>query len=379
MRRLETQRTSFLDVLQTLGAFVAIPVALLYPVGFFALFAQFTNYFFLDFYTGWYAASLVNRMVAIEQGATILVLALVASVVLSAIIAQIFLTHAKSRVPSGFERRRSLGKPSTVGAKLKALFARLKAAFTLSRYERRGVLCAKLLGLFLPSLILYIVYSRMLAGGRVSWFVLRGRQSTECNQEKVRWYQLNLWPDSLVPAFVFLAGCLIGGWLIHRSYRTYRQRTYANRGSYLAARRRLPSVSNGVTEGWLLKGLLVAYAFSVFASIALAWFTPAFVPFMTYGDTVVHRGEPQPTENAFLSHTEGHWYFVRRIQNDYVDDPYRWSRPDYIIVSVAEREVKHVQVRPNPPRASRVEPLPFGLGEEPLEKDPCKSTNVMMV
>jgi hypothetical protein len=69
---METQRISFLDVVQTLAAFVALPVALLYPVGFFALFAQFVNYFIMDLYTAWYAASLVNKMVAIEQGVTIL-------------------------------------------------------------------------------------------------------------------------------------------------------------------------------------------------------------------------------------------------------------------------------------------------------------------
>jgi hypothetical protein len=61
---------------QTLAAYVAVPVALLYPVGFFASFAQFMNYYFLDFYTAWYTASLVNQMVAIEEGVTILALAL---------------------------------------------------------------------------------------------------------------------------------------------------------------------------------------------------------------------------------------------------------------------------------------------------------------
>jgi hypothetical protein len=54
---METPRISFLDVVQTLAAFVAAPVALLYPVGFFALFAQFVNYFYMDLYTAWYAAS----------------------------------------------------------------------------------------------------------------------------------------------------------------------------------------------------------------------------------------------------------------------------------------------------------------------------------
>ena len=76
------------DIVHTLAAYVAIPVALVYPFGFFALFVQFTKYFYLDFYSAWYAASLVNRMVAVGQGVTILVLSLIGSVLLSAKIAQ---------------------------------------------------------------------------------------------------------------------------------------------------------------------------------------------------------------------------------------------------------------------------------------------------
>jgi hypothetical protein len=134
------------------------------------------NYFFLDFYTAWYAASLVNRMVAIEQGVIILALALVASVVLSARIAKILRTHEKSGVSSGF--------------------------------ERRGALYAKLVRISLLILIFYIAYSRIVAGGRPSLFAIRGRLSTECSQDKAAWHQLQLWPDSIVPASIFLVGCL---------------------------------------------------------------------------------------------------------------------------------------------------------------------------
>lgn len=74
---------SFLNLAQTLGAYLALPVVLLYPFGFVALFAQFINYFRLDFYTAWYAASLVNRVVILGQGATILAVALVGGVLLS--------------------------------------------------------------------------------------------------------------------------------------------------------------------------------------------------------------------------------------------------------------------------------------------------------
>ena len=49
----ESQRTNWTEIAQTLAAYVAVPVALLYPFGFLALFVQFTNYFYLDFYTAW--------------------------------------------------------------------------------------------------------------------------------------------------------------------------------------------------------------------------------------------------------------------------------------------------------------------------------------
>jgi hypothetical protein len=363
---METQRISFLDVVQTLAAFVALPVALLYPVGFFALFAQFVNYFFMDLYTAWYAASLVNKMVAIEQSVTILALALLASVILSVIIAERLLAHDKSIVPSGDESRSSPPELTTVRAKL-------KAAFLLSGFERRGALYAELIGISLGILVLYSAYSRIVAGGgRLSWFALRGRLSTECNEVKIARHQVELWPDALVPASIFLVGCLWGGWLIYSRYQAYQRRTYTDRHRYPADRRLHNALVGGVTEGWLLSGLAIAYMFSVFASIVLAWYTPAFMPYMTYGDTVEHRGEPKPTVNTFLSHTEGQWYFLHRIEKDTDDNPKTWKLPDYTIVSLAEREVKHVRVRPNPPNASRAAPLLGVLGEKPLEKHPCK-------
>jgi hypothetical protein len=102
-------RLSFLTIAQTLAAYLALPVLLLYPFGFVALFAQFTNYFRLDFYTAWYAASLVHRVVILGQGATILAAALIGSVLLSGIVAQIFLWHDDSGVSRRFARGRILG------------------------------------------------------------------------------------------------------------------------------------------------------------------------------------------------------------------------------------------------------------------------------
>lgn len=357
-------RMSFPEIVQTLAAYVAIPVALVYPFGFFALFVQFTKYFRLDFYTAWYAASLVNRMVAIGQGVTILVLALVVSVLLSAKIAQILLKHKKLTGPSRLKRSRL----KRISVRKHGLRAKLKAVLERHRFVRRVWLGVKLTSLLLSVLILYIVYSRILAGGRVSGFVIRGRASTECNVDEVSRHQLNLWPDSLVPALIFAVGCSVGGWLIYTSYRSYRASLSANQ-------RRSPSedyrlrprfFSRGATERWILSGLVTAYAASVIASVTLAAYTPAFVPFVTRGDTVEFGKGKEPTDNRFLSHTEGQWYILHRIDDE--------SPREYRIVSLEQGRVDHMRVSPNPPLASRVSPLPWGLAwpPSPNAKD-CKA------
>jgi hypothetical protein len=205
--REDRKEIGFWDVAQTLAAFVAVPVALLYPVGFFALFFQFMNYFFLDFYTAWYAASLVNRMVAIEEGVTILALALIASVVLAAFVNRVLSAHDEGRVPGGDE--------------LPTVRAKLWAAITLRGFKRRGRLYAKLIVISLGIFISYLGYSRIVAGGRPTLLSLSGRLSTECAEEQITRHQLELWPDSILPASLFLVGCIWGGWLIYRFHQAY--------------------------------------------------------------------------------------------------------------------------------------------------------------
>ena len=355
---MESQKSGSLETAaQTLAAYVAIPVALVYPFGFFALFVQFTHYFNLDFYTAWYAASLVNRIVSIGQGVNILALALVISVLLAAKIAQILLKHEKSTGVSVVGRRILRVRKPTLGDKLR-------------RFVRRHMRGVKLTTLLMGALILYIFYSRIVAGGRLDLFVLRGRKSTECVAGKIWWHQLQLWPDSIIPALLFLAGCAMGGRVIYRSYRSYR-RSHPTEDYRL----RPGTFVRGVTDGWMRSGLAFAYGGSVVASIVLAWFTPAFIPFVTYGDTIEYHGGKEPTENVFLSHFEGQWYFLHRIEPDNVDNPATWVKPEHRIVSLAEGQVDHVRVRPNPPRASRVAPLPWGLAEPPLRPGKDLSKN----
>src|SRR5215217_38227 len=89
--RMSTPRISFLDIAQTLAAYLAAPAVLVYPFGFLALFVQFTNYFGLEAYTAWYAVSLVNKIIVIGQGATILLVALLGSVLLAGFVSRILL------------------------------------------------------------------------------------------------------------------------------------------------------------------------------------------------------------------------------------------------------------------------------------------------
>ena len=172
-----TSRTSFLDIAQTLTAYLAIPALLLYPFGFTALFLKFTRYFGLEFYTAWYAASLVNRMVVIGLGTSILLVTLLGGVLLA------------GNVGQGLLRKDHSG---------------------LSTVRRWSMLVARLVIAPLVVLVLYILYSRIVAAGRVYGKAIVGNQSNDCRDEALR-HQLNLWPDSLMPALVLTLGAVIVG------------------------------------------------------------------------------------------------------------------------------------------------------------------------
>jgi len=327
---------SFLNLAQTLGAYLALPVVLLYPFGFVALFAQFTNYFRLDFYTAWYAASLVNRVVILGQGATILAVALVGGVLLSGIVAQILLRHDDSGRPGRFVRGRMLG--------------------------------AKLVLICVLTLVLYVAYSRTLSAGRLLGPAILGRKPTECREEALR-HQLNLWPDSLVPALVFIVGGLWGGWLMYGAYRRYRQGVALNEGRGPVADHRLRGtlrlLVRGITQGWILPGLAAAYTFGIAASLVLALYTPAFMPLLTYGGTPDYRGGEEPTHNRLLSYTDGNWHFLhrRKVEGGRV----------YRVVSLAGGEAKFVRVRPYSSTAFRVAPFPWSDDAVMRVTKPCKT------
>lgn len=329
-------RDSFLSLAQTLTAYLALPVVLLYPFGFVALFAQFTNYFRLDFYTAWYAASLVNRVVALGQGVTILAAALIGSVLLSGIVGQIFLRHDDSGASS-------------------------------RRFVRGRQLVSKLVFVFALTLLIYVLYSRIQAAGRLFGPAILGNKPAGCREEALR-HQLNLWPDSLVPALIFLAGGLWGGWLMYEAYRRYRQSVSMNEGLGPVIDHRvrgtLRFLVRGITQGWILPGLVVAYVFGIAASLMLAWYTPAYLPLLTYGDTPEYQGEVEPTHNRLLSHADGNWHFLHREKIE--------GGRKYRIVSFTEGEAKFIRVRPHRATAFRVAPFPWSEDAVTRVTEPCK-------
>ena len=326
-------RVNLLGVAQTFAAYLALPAVLLYPFGFVALFAQFVNYFGLDFYTAWYAASLVSRIVVLGQGASILAAALIGSVLVSGIVAQLFLRHDTGGVSRGF--------------------------------ARGGRLSAKLAFVSIAVILLYVLYSRVIAAGRFSPAIL-GSKPTECLEEALR-HQLNLWPDSLVCASIFVTGCLWGGWLMYRSYARYRQSVSVNEGHGPVVDQRargiLRFLVRGITQGWILSGLGAAYAFGLFASLMLAWYTPAFMPLLTYGATVEYQGKQEPNVNRLLSHAEGSWNFLHRKKIE--------GGREYRIVSLTEGETRFVRVRPHEERAFRVAPFPWSEDAVTKVTKPC--------
>jgi hypothetical protein len=80
------------DIAQTVTAYLAIPALLFYPAGFLSIWLQFHNYYNLALSTAWQAASLVDRVVVMGRGATVLAVTLVVSLISSAVISYFAVT-----------------------------------------------------------------------------------------------------------------------------------------------------------------------------------------------------------------------------------------------------------------------------------------------
>jgi len=320
-----TKRLDLAQTVQTLVAYVAAPAVLAYPFGFVVLWLQFVRYYKMDFYTGWYAVSLINRIVVLGMGATILFITLVGSVLLSWIVGRIL---------------------------------QLKNSANSSSFYHKLISYVSLSFLSLIALLVYILYSRVLAAGKFSCIAIVGKPSGESLANALR-HQLDLWPDSLIPAIIFLAGGLLGGFLLYRSYRKYRdcRRTRIVQQLYPKDDFRLRPrfFIKGITEGWIYSGLVTAYLSGILAALVLAFYIPSFLPFVTYGETVKYPGKHEPEKDRFLSHLEGHWYYIHRLGPNNSEPRKR----HYRILALREEVVTYVRVKPLGQEKGRIAPFPW--------------------
>jgi hypothetical protein len=308
-----------LETAQVLAAYLAVPAILVYASGFFAVFLQFMKYFRLDFYTAWYAAAVTNRTVVAGLGSAILVVVLLGGVLLSGAVGQALLLRRD---------------PEVVG--------------TFRRWVTIGV---RLVILPLVAFVLFVLYGRIFAAGRASCLAIVGRRypSDESVEQAMR-HQLNVWPDSVLTALIFVVGTVVGGWLMFRSHQKYRGQERLSVDQY-----RLGNIHRffyrGITEGWILAGLAVAYLACIIASLWLTLYSPAFVPLMTHGPTQEYGGPEEPTHNRFLSHAEGQWYFLHRIGTG--------DEGEYEILALAGGEEKYIRISAIGAGKPRVAPLPW--------------------
>lgn len=149
-------------------------------------------------------------------------------------------------------------------------------------------LVAKLALVSTIAVALYVVWSRILAAGRVSCLAIVGSKYGEPSPEAIR-HQLDLWPDSLIPAVIFVLGDCWGV-LIFKFYRDYRETVYASEGRYPeTGYSGIGFFTNGITQGWLLSGRATVHITGIVASLVLVGhYMPAFIPFMTYEHLADH-------------------------------------------------------------------------------------------
>jgi hypothetical protein len=312
-------RMTITEWAQTLAAYFAIPTVLLYPFGYFALFTQFYKYFSLEFYTAWYATSLANRLMVIGVGVTILLVPLIGSVLFTWLVSQLLCRHS-DRVGWG-----SFGRSHGLVVKLASVSALV--------------------------FVLHFLWTRILTAGRMSCLAIVGRGYNEPAAEAAR-HQLSL-NESVTPTLIFVAGGLLGGRLILASYRKYRQTEYERLGLYPeTGYNGLRFFSNGITQGWLLSGLVVAYITAITAALFLVYLMPGFMPFMDYGKVTGLISERGEHPDRYLSFAEGRWHVIHRYHNK---KGTRW----YGILTLSEGTVRDARVIPLGLSNPRVAPLPW--------------------
>lgn len=200
--------------------------------------------------------------------------------------------------------------------------------WTEERPGRRILRLALLLVASLVAGIFFVLYSRLLHSGQLSIQIVStniGSDSVHLrNRQCSQWVidnlalkdDLNSWPDIVLPASIFIAAGVLGGYLIYRSFRdrTNMEETHLSTGDY---RFRFRFFKEGVSDGWINLGILTTYVMSVVSVVALAYFLQVTLPYMWYTSTVAEDqgSNRQGTESGegagrLLGHSNGYWYVI---------------------------------------------------------------------
>ena len=139
----------------------------------------------------------------------------------------------------------------------------------------------------------------------------------------------------------------------------------------------------GLTVGCILPGLAAAYLMGILvASWTLASFTPAFMPFVTYGDSAEVPADKRPTDR-YLSYADGHWYVLHRYRDEVRDereyrpipppDGMRVQRRYRVVAFRADQQQTHVRINSFSAQNPRVAPLPWPESAATWDRSLCKA------
>src|SRR5829696_768814 len=261
---------SFWDIVQWLATFIVVPGVLLYPAGFLVFVLQICRFYPFDFWTAWYMTSLIPAPVVIGQGVKVLFWPLVVSLVTSLLFSRVRIVRSNKR--SLLRTRLSpRNLPDAIDTHL---------ALTTSTTV---------------FLIFVVPISVMLLAYLV--YVTSETPNTL------------YWAFFLPPAIAF---ALIGGWLISHDYYLKWPADKSHWGFL-----------KGATEGWIIRGLLLAYAGATLS----AFLTVLPMDLLNQDPDLPHLemtilGKGQEDRNRtiedglLLANSDGYWHVIDTSSTD---------------------------------------------------------------
>jgi len=127
---------------------------------------------------------------------------------------------------------------------------------------------------------------------------------------------LAIWPEVVLPASVFIAGGILGGYLIYRRFsESLNAKGIQSKTDHYRFRSKF--FIEGVLDRWILSGLTATYLMSVAAVVVLAYFQPFTLPYLWYKSTVaenqgskIQGSESGEGAGVFLSRSGGYLYAI---------------------------------------------------------------------